>query len=244
MVNVERSMNYKVKGRIRLLPFLAGIFVCRDSYLGQSMAFQTTVQEKKRPSPSSPEVRLQLNTASPPVIKIPNNPVLTRPVNTKNDEPSTTVLIRQRSMGEMAVLSVLGVAMAGGVIYALASKMSDPLESISREGLIVTSIEDIGPNIIDAAFPTTPSEVVTGSLGEAMAGIVAAMSSFFTSTILNVFMDRAMAQNETLANSDGVTMSKLDSDRIWRQRELNSRDLTRKAVTDGDFFVAQAAAGK
>lgn len=142
--------------------------------------------------------------------------------------------------------------------------------------------------ILDVAIPSSATDVVTGALGEAAAGIAAAISSFVLSLAFNTY---AVSTLPTTANNDnkknnqdrrdnqdtnaqiipkwlglrrlvtgggigtvvsrdeencqqqeqnGLQQEWIQQEEQQCQRRILSRQLTRKAVADGDFLVSQA----
>eukprot|EP00523_Entomoneis_sp_CCMP467_P016892 CAMPEP_0168785042 /NCGR_PEP_ID=MMETSP0725-20121227/10538_1 /TAXON_ID=265536 /ORGANISM="Amphiprora sp., Strain CCMP467" /LENGTH=160 /DNA_ID=CAMNT_0008835119 /DNA_START=237 /DNA_END=716 /DNA_ORIENTATION=+ len=144
-------------------------------------------------------------------------------------------------MSEMVALSIVGVSLATFVVYVLATRLS----LSSERAIVKASLEDVTPVILDAAFPLSASEVVTGSLGEATAGIVAAGSSLVTSTLLNTIMEVGKRDDSSsVVQVDDTKMEQSSLTRMQQQQQqLQSRDLSRQALADGDFFVTRATVG-
>jgi hypothetical protein len=127
----------------------------------------------------------------------------------------------------MATMSAVGLVCAVGVIFIL-SASDEPLQLQSaeklgsRQGLEILgdSFETVGRNVLRASLPQSATDVVAVALGEGIAGVIGAIATLFVSLLL-----RLQAANEELMDD-----------------AANKKELVRKAVADGDYFVTRAAA--
>lgn len=119
---------------------------------------------------------------------------------------------RDMSMTEMIAMNAVGGAMMVGVVYSLASTNLNGLLS----GAASEDFGKVGFNIVDAAMPMTATDLVSGTLGEATAVIVASVVSLSLSVL----------------------------PRLSNRRQDKSRNMqeVEKAVGNGDFLLAQATA--
>ena len=154
-------------------------------------------------------------------------------------------------MSELAGLYIIGFSLLATIVYTLASSMGTKVIETSPGGRLVfvsEAAEELGSNILEAAFPLTATDAVTGALGEATAGIAAAFSSLILSSFLSNMMKRPEKLNTPdqgdplLEATNDPQIMNLKQQVIEQQGKLQSRDLGRKAIANGDFFVAQAAA--
>jgi hypothetical protein len=107
-------------------------------------------------------------------------------------------------------VSGLGALFSFGLIYSLAMDSRDMAPA--GDQAVIENFEALTGNVIDAMLPLTATDFISVSVGEALAGIVGAVASFFLSAILS--------QNRRMRNSN----------------------VGKNVVADGDFFLASAAA--
>ena len=201
---------------------------CTRSTLLQSSQsrFPLWVNALKAPQVSS-TTSMEAEIGPLPIISI--FPVQTRDILTNmagEEEPiaisNAPIFTKKRSMVEVAALSSIGVFLGTGIVYTLASTMGTTVveKSGGRLVFVVEAAEEVGSNIIDAAFPLTATDAVTSALGEATAGIAAALSYFFLSLFLNDVMEgtrrtaltvTTSTQDEQLGRTNGDTVP-------WQQR--------------------------
>jgi hypothetical protein len=116
------------------------------------------------------------------------------------------------SMTEMIAMNAVGGALTVGVVFALASTNLNGLLS----GAASEDFGKVSINIVDAALPMTATDLVSGTLGEATAVIVASVVSLSLSALPRL--------------SQG------------RQNKARNMQEVEKAVGNGDFLLAQATA--
>lgn len=128
---------------------------------------------------------------------------------------STDSRLKEMSMSQMIAMNVVGGAFTVGVLYSLASTN---LNSVFTGAATVEDISTVGINIMDAALPLSATDVVTVTFSEAVAAVIAAVVSLSYSILLRL------------------------STRKEQNRYQWQKDDIQKAVNNGDFFLAQAAA--
>lgn len=145
------------------------------------------------------------------------------------------------SMSQMIAMNAVGGAMTVGVVYALASTNLNALllsgTGMGTPGDAVNAAEDftkVSYTIVDAALPNSATDVVTVTFSEAVAAVVAALVSLSYSSIT-----RVVRQPNTNSNTNQARRGPTTTRR--RNKNDNDDDI-QKAVNNGDFFLAQAAA--
>jgi hypothetical protein len=122
---------------------------------------------------------------------------------------------REMSTPEMVSMSTVGIFLIVGVLLTLSLDDSTAVVRSSTESTQFLSIETLevaSSNLVEAAIPTSVSDVVAIACGEAIASIVGAFASFLVSVSLK-----------------------------WNNKMKNSQKFS-DAIADGDFLITQAAA--
>ncbi|KAL7572084.1 hypothetical protein ACA910_001728 [Epithemia clementina (nom. ined.)] len=159
---------------------------------------------------------------------------------------------KKRSFSELIGLYTIGAALLLSIVYTLASTVGTSIiteDSGGRFMFVPEAAGEVGSTIMDAAIPMTATDVVTTAVGEATAGVAAAFSSLILSLFITNLMydypspssDADSLSASTNVEANGMDNMSLDQQMMEQEFELQNRDLSRKAVANGDFFIAQAA---
>lgn len=140
---------------------------------------------------------------------------------------------------EMMAMSAFSVALAIGVVYALASAapdMMEPKEINQSENVVrdlmrggnVERLEFATRNIVDTVLPQSAEDVIAVSIGEGIAGAIGAFATWLLGMLLN------------FKNNEDFIVTTMDSEGMEEQSNMDA--LYTEAVADGDYFLTRAAA--
>jgi hypothetical protein len=121
------------------------------------------------------------------------------------------------SMTEKVAMNVIGVGLTTAVVTALANSKLNAFLMTPTPDLL--NLEEVGEAILRVSLPSSTAEVVSVTLAESAAGVVAAAVSLFVAVGLGAVGQQNIRTRETVA-----------VDKIGR------------AIGNGDFLVAQATA--
>lgn len=156
--------------------------------------------------------------------------------------------IKEEDM-RMMTMSVASLALAIGVVYALASSTpemvaSDELEEstnvmrdLLREGN-VERLELATRNIAATVLPQSAEDVIAVSIGEGIAGVIGAFATWLLGLVLNFKTSNTEFIITPLSESNEG--NNVYSRRMGDQNNMNA--LVSEAVADGDYFLTRAAA--
>ncbi|KAL7452182.1 hypothetical protein ACHAWC_003908 [Mediolabrus comicus] len=156
--------------------------------------------------------------------------------------------IKEEDM-RMMTMSVASLALAIGVVYALASSTpemvaSDELEEstnvmrdLLREGN-VERLELATRNIAATVLPQSAEDVIAVSIGEGIAGVIGAFATWLLGLVLNFKTSNTEFIVTPLSESNEG--NNVYSQRMGGQNNMNA--LVSEAVADGDYFLTRAAA--
>ncbi|KAL7534074.1 hypothetical protein ACHAXR_006365 [Thalassiosira sp. AJA248-18] len=140
----------------------------------------------------------------------------------------------KRRDNEMMAMSVFSIALAIGVVYALASSSPEMVEQtkesenvvrdMMREGN-VERLELATRNIVGTVLPNSAEDVIAVSIGEGIAGVIGACATWLLGVVLNFKSDEAFMVTQV----DGAMEDNVDA-------------FVSEAVADGDYFLTRAAA--
>lgn len=156
--------------------------------------------------------------------------------------------IKEEDM-RMMTMSVASLALAIGVVYALASSTpemvaSDELEEstnvmrdLLREGN-VERLELATRNIAATVLPQSAEDVIAVSIGEGIAGVIGAFATWLLGLVLNFKTSNTEFIITPLSGSNKG--NNVYSRNMGGQNNMNA--LVSEAVADGDYFLTRAAA--
>jgi hypothetical protein len=110
---------------------------------------------------------------------------------------------RNRTSSEMVAMTGLGAFLSLALVFSLATSTKETTQSLD----VVTE------NVLDAMLPSTASDLVSVTVGEALAGIIGAASTFVLALVVNN-----------------------------RKNDRARSNIAKDALAEGDFFLASAAA--
>jgi len=152
--------------------------------------------------------------------------------------------IKEEDM-RMMTMSVFSIALAIGVVYALASSApemvaSDKFEEEStnvmrdllRDGN-VERLEIATRNIASTVLPQSAEDVIAVSIGEGIAGVIGAFATWLLGLVLNFKRDEDFILTPLMSGVEGGSGA--------YERD-NVDELFSEAVADGDYFLTRAAA--
>ncbi|KAL7442323.1 hypothetical protein ACHAXM_008324 [Skeletonema potamos] len=156
--------------------------------------------------------------------------------------------IREEDM-RMMTMSVFSLALAIGVVYALASsspemvasdefeESSNVIRDLLREGN-VERLEIATRNIASTVLPQSAEDVIAVSIGEGIAGVIGAFATWLLGLVLNFKRDEAFIITPLTSESQ-------EGNGIYGRGmggQSNVDALVSEAVADGDYFLTRAAA--
>jgi hypothetical protein len=146
-------------------------------------------------------------------------------------------------------MSVFSLALAIGVVYALASsspemvasdefeESSNVIRDLLREGN-VERLEIATRNIASTVLPQSAEDVIAVSIGEGIAGVIGAFATWLLGLVLNFKRDEAFIITPLTSESQ-------EGNGIYGRGmggQSNVDALVSEAVADGDYFLTRAAA--
>ena len=208
---------------------------------------------------------------------VENNRTPTQVPSDELQQISDTILKNTTTL-EMTMMSTIGFAVSLGVLFTLAmdSEMRQTstqmdfladlfsagdknIDLIAAEGLTLVeeSFEDlevISRTLISTAVPQSATDVLAVALGEGIAGVIGAFSTWCVASVLRLRTD-ANAAAEAASNAVGDVVKKevAEKGRIFdfMKKSNTSRDsssnemidgIITEAIADGDYFLTRAAA--
>ena len=154
--------------------------------------------------------------------------------------------ISDRQKNEMMVMSAVSIALAVGVVYALASSAPEMIKDTQTESENVVRdlmregnaerLEIATRNIVGTVLPNSAEDVIAVSIGEGIAGAIGAFATWLLGLILNFKSDDGFVV--TPANGGGRHGS--GGSGPMGGQSMNA--LVSEAVADGDYFLTRAAA--
>ena len=154
--------------------------------------------------------------------------------------------ISDRQKNEMMVMSAVSIALAVGVVYALASSAPEMIKDTQTESENVVRdlmregnaerLEIATRNIVGTVLPNSAEDVIAVSIGEGIAGAIGAFATWLLGLILNFKSDDGFVV--TPANGGGRHSS--GGSGPMGGQSMNA--LVSEAVADGDYFLTRAAA--
>ena len=124
--------------------------------------------------------------------------MMSKPLEDATDFPN--VMLNVTSLNNQQSSDIAGgVAFSILVVCALALTLVDPLVPD-----VMDTIEDLGYSIVDAAVPLTATDVVSVTVGEAVGGIVGAVTSYSIAQLIRAsqVLDKAPKVSDAVANGD------------------------------------------
>ena len=161
----------------------------------------------------------------------------------KNSVDSTVTDPDEEDM-RMMTMSVLSLALAVSVVYALSSSApemvaSDQFEESSnfinnmwRDGN-VERLEIATRNIAATVIPQSAEDVIAVSIGEGIAGVIGAFATWVLGLVLNFKREEELILTPLIMELEGMPKS---------GGKNNVDALVSEAVADGDYFLTRAAA--
>jgi hypothetical protein len=147
-------------------------------------------------------------------------------------------------------MSVFSLALAIGVVYALASSSPEMVASdefkestnvirdLLREGN-VERLELVTRNIASTVIPQSAEDVIAVSIGEGIAGVIGAFATWLLGLVLTFKRDEAFIITP-------LTSSEFEVGKGVYERGMGGQNnvdaLVSEAVADGDYFLTRAAA--
>ncbi len=186
--------------------------------------------------------------------------------NSESYEDKFSSSVPKRQESEMMVMSVVSVALAVGVVYALASSGPGPENIIidttefNESGNVVREflqegnaerLEIATRNIVKTVLPQNAEDVIAVSIGEGIAGAIGAFATWLLGMVLNFKIDDELTimpmNNEMMKISDleSIKRNNIGSTAGGRRmfgQNANMDALVSEAVADGDYFLTRAAA--
>ena len=154
--------------------------------------------------------------------------------------------ISDRQKNEMMVMSAVSIALAVGVVYALASSAPEMIKDTQTESENVVRdlmregnaerLEIATRNIVGTVLPNSAEDVIAVSIGEGIAGAIGAFATWLLGLILNFKSDDGFVVTPT---NGGGRHGSGGSGPMGGQ-SMNA--LVSEAVADGDYFLTRAAA--
>jgi len=156
--------------------------------------------------------------------------------------------LSERQKNEMMVMSVASLALAVGVVYALASSTPEMVEmdmeesknvarDLLREGN-VERLEIATRNIVGTVLPQSAEDVIAVSIGEGIAGAIGAFATWTLGMVLNF----RGGEDGFVVTPVGKLGEGSDTKRLMGGGQSNVDALVSEAVADGDYFLTRAAA--
>ena len=166
--------------------------------------------------------------------------------NNSNSIEESQKEIEEEDM-RMMTMSVFSLALAIGVVYALASsapeivasdefgQSTNVMKDLMREGNF-ERLELATRNIADIVLPGSAEEVISISIGEGIAGVIGAFATWLLGLVLNFKRDEAFISTPLMSEFEGREYER----GIGGQNDVDA--LVSEAVADGDYFLTRAAA--
>ncbi len=162
----------------------------------------------------------------------------------------------KRQKSEMMVMSAITVALAVGVVFALASSgpdMIDTTTEFNESGNVVREILQEGNterlevatrNIVKTVLPQSAEDVIAVSIGEGIAGAIGAFATWLLRMVLSFktddeFIITPINEVMKISSLEG-TKRYTASERMFQGNNMDA--LVSEAVADGDYFLTRAAA--
>jgi hypothetical protein len=169
--------------------------------------------------------------------------------NKSNSIEQSKKEIKEEDM-RMMTMSVFSLALAIGVVYALASSSPEMVASdefkestnvirdLLREGN-VERLELVTRNIASTVIPQSAEDVIAVSIGEGIAGVIGAFATWLLGLVLTFKRDEAFIITP-------LTSSEFEVGKGVYERGMGGQNnvdaLVSEAVADGDYFLTRAAA--
>ena len=223
---------------------------CRHHTQGRAVDLNMAVLKRHRSIDPSPKISFGM---LPDFLQ--KDPLLVTQKTPKEDLTLTQSAKKEpRRDAEMMVMSVASLALAVGVVYALASNTPDMFQpndiedsknaakNLMREG----DVERLGSatrNIIGQVLPESAEEVIAVSIGEGISGVIGAGATWLVGELLSLKSKKetfvtSLPMNEAWKVSGSTSNDRMNSEKV--PNNLNS--LVSETVANGDYFLTQAAA--
>jgi hypothetical protein len=209
MMALSRSTQWSRMRRTNIIIILILLFLQQQQQQNSALAGAFVV-------PGPPRRRRASVTSNPLVAASSTKAEASPPFFSSSSNQKT--LATGMTMTEKVAMNVIGVGLTTAVVTALANSKLNAFLMTPTPDLL--NLEEVGEAILRVSLPSSTAEVVSVTLAESAAGVVAAAVSLFVAVGLG-----AVGQQNNI-----------------RTRETLAVDTIGRAIGNGDFLVAQATA--